>query len=92
MEDQDIKNSLLAYKALSDETRLHIVYTVAYQGKCSTTDCSKGIDLSQPTLSHHINVLIDANILILEKVGTTNKYSLNSIYLNQLGIQIKCKK
>jgi ArsR family transcriptional regulator, arsenate/arsenite/antimonite-responsive transcriptional repressor len=89
MNDEQANNALLVYKALSDETRLSIVYCVAYQGKCGTKDCSKGLDLSQPTLSHHIKILIEANILILEKKGTSNEYTLNSEFLDSIGIRIQ---
>lgn len=86
--DQEIINTLAIYKALSDETRLRIVRTVAFQGQCQTGDCSKLINLSQPTLSHHIKILLEANVLIVEKTGTSKKYSLNTEYLNQLGVSI----
>jgi ArsR family transcriptional regulator, arsenate/arsenite/antimonite-responsive transcriptional repressor len=89
MEQEDTKKILIVYKALSDETRLHIVYTVAFKGKCGTQDCSQGLDLSQPTLSHHIKILIDANILHVQKDGTSKTYSLNQEYLDELGISIK---
>jgi ArsR family transcriptional regulator, arsenate/arsenite/antimonite-responsive transcriptional repressor len=91
MESEVTKKTLIAYKALSDETRLHIVYTVAFRGKCGTRDCSQGLDLSQPTLSHHIKILIDANILHVQKEGTSKKYSLNQEYLDKLGISIRPK-
>jgi ArsR family transcriptional regulator, arsenate/arsenite/antimonite-responsive transcriptional repressor len=87
--DPEIKNTLSVYKALSDETRLSIVRTVAFQGQCHTGDCSKAISLSQPTLSHHIKVLIKANILIVKKIGTSKTYTLNVEYLDKLGIKIK---
>jgi ArsR family transcriptional regulator, arsenate/arsenite/antimonite-responsive transcriptional repressor len=86
--DEEIINTLAVYKALSDETRLRIVRTIAFQGQCHTGDCSKSINLSQPTLSHHIKILLDANVLIVEKTGTSKKYSLNKEYLSQLGITI----
>ena len=86
---ENTKQILSVYKALSDETRLHIVYTIAFAGKCGTGECAKDLDLSQPTLSHHIKILIFAKVLIVEKSGTTKKYSLNSEYLDKLGIMIK---
>jgi ArsR family transcriptional regulator, arsenate/arsenite/antimonite-responsive transcriptional repressor len=89
MPGKDAKKILAVFKALADETRLHIVHTVAFAGQCGTVECAKGLDLSQPTLSHHIKILIDANILFVEKNGTTKKYSLNSKYLEELGVEIK---
>jgi ArsR family transcriptional regulator, arsenate/arsenite/antimonite-responsive transcriptional repressor len=89
MSGENSKKLLTAYKALSDETRLHIVHAVAFAGKCGTGECVKNLDLSQPTLSHHIKILINANILNVEKIGTTKKYFLNTKFLQQLGIEIK---
>jgi ArsR family transcriptional regulator, arsenate/arsenite/antimonite-responsive transcriptional repressor len=86
-----IESTLSVHKALADETRLHIVYTVAFQGKCGTAECVKDLDLTQPTLSHHIKILIDAKILLVQKVGTSKKYSLNSEYLDKMGIKIEKK-
>jgi ArsR family transcriptional regulator, arsenate/arsenite/antimonite-responsive transcriptional repressor len=91
MVNADIQSTLAVYKALADETRLHIVRTVAFQGQCGTAECVKDFDLSQPTLSHHIKILIDADILLVQKEGTCKKYMLNTQYLDKLGIQIKHK-
>jgi ArsR family transcriptional regulator, arsenate/arsenite/antimonite-responsive transcriptional repressor len=89
MQQKDIPTMSAVFKALSDETRLHIVYIVANQGKCGTVECFKGLDLSQPTLSHHINILINANILEVEKKGTLKHYTFNKNFLDKLGIQIQ---
>jgi ArsR family transcriptional regulator, arsenate/arsenite/antimonite-responsive transcriptional repressor len=91
MQQKDISKMSAIFKALSDETRLHIVYIVANEGRCGTLECSKGLDLSQPTLSHHIKILINANILTVQKVGTAKKYSFNKDYLDKLGIQLQHK-
>jgi ArsR family transcriptional regulator, arsenate/arsenite/antimonite-responsive transcriptional repressor len=88
MANSDIQNTLNVYKALSDETRLRIVRTVAAQGKCETAVCVKGLDLTQPTLSHHIKILIDAKILLAHKEGTCKKYMLNETYLQKIGVTI----
>jgi ArsR family transcriptional regulator, arsenate/arsenite/antimonite-responsive transcriptional repressor len=88
MDKSAIESTLSVHKALADETRLHIVYTVAFHGKCGTAECVKDLDLSQPTLSHHIKILIDAKILLVQKEGTCKKYSLNREYLDGLGVKI----
>jgi ArsR family transcriptional regulator, arsenate/arsenite/antimonite-responsive transcriptional repressor len=88
MQQKDLTKLTTVFKALSDETRLHIVQIVAKDGNCGSEQCFKGLDLSQPTLSHHINILIKANILSVQKIGTAKKYTLNKEYLDSLGIQI----
>jgi ArsR family transcriptional regulator, arsenate/arsenite/antimonite-responsive transcriptional repressor len=88
MAKADINETLTVYKALSDETRLKIVRTIAYDGECGTTECTKAINLSQPTLSHHIKTLLEAKIINEKKEGTSKKYSLNREYLAKLGVKI----
>jgi ArsR family transcriptional regulator, arsenate/arsenite/antimonite-responsive transcriptional repressor len=88
MSKADLLDTLTAYKALSDETRLKIVRTIAYDGECGTTECTKAINLSQPTLSHHIKTLLEAKIISEKREGTSKKYSLNKEYLDKLGIKI----
>jgi ArsR family transcriptional regulator, arsenate/arsenite/antimonite-responsive transcriptional repressor len=87
-QQKDISKMSAIFKALSDETRLKIVYIVSNEGKCGTEVCFKGLKLTQPTLSHHIKILINANILQVTKVGTANKYSLNKEYLDKNGVVI----
>jgi ArsR family transcriptional regulator len=75
-----------AYKALSNETRLKIVYYLAGKKSVSCKDISCEFQLSQPTLSHHFQKLLQADVIKLEKVGTQNHYSLNCDFLTICGI------
>jgi ArsR family transcriptional regulator, arsenate/arsenite/antimonite-responsive transcriptional repressor len=88
MQQKDISKMSAIFKALSDETRLKIVYIVSNEGKRGTEVCFKGLNLTQPTLSHHIKILINANILQVSKVGTAKKYTFNKKYLDELGVVI----
>jgi ArsR family transcriptional regulator len=58
-------------KALADPTRLRLLSLVAaHEGAeacvCELTD---PVDLSQPTVSHHLKVLVDAGLLTREQRG-----------------------
>jgi ArsR family transcriptional regulator len=58
-------------KALADPTRLRLLSLVAaHEGAeacvCELTD---PVDLSQPTVSHHLKVLLDAGLLTREQRG-----------------------
>lgn len=77
------------FQALSDQTRIDIVKRLLKNGK--ELSCQELLDkfsLSQPALSHHFNKLIDANILKVRKVGASHFYSINSLYLKNLGIDL----
>ncbi len=77
------------FKALSDETRVDIMKHLHNNGL--ELSCQAILDkfpLSQPTLSHHINKLIDANVLLVRKEGTNHFYSLNRQFLQDCGLNI----
>ena len=75
--------------ALSDETRVEIVRDLlnGHTGICP--EIKAKIGKSQPTLSHHIGKLVDADILTESKKGVTCYYKVNSRFLKEKGIDIK---
>ena len=77
------------FKALSDETRIDILRHLLGKKEIACKELLSNFSLSQPTLSHHFNKLIDANILKERKVGVSNIYSINYQYLKELGIDIQ---
>ncbi len=65
-------------KALADPARLRLLSIVAAsegQEAC-VCDLTEPLGLSQPTVSHHLKVLVDAGYLTREKRGTWAYYSL----------------
>lgn len=78
------------FKALASPIRLSMVRRLAAckdsRGACS--ELSSRIDLSQPTLSHHFNRLIESGIIIESKQRTSKFYSLNRKLLATHGIDI----
>ncbi|MBI2051999.1 helix-turn-helix transcriptional regulator [Candidatus Roizmanbacteria bacterium] len=77
------------FKALSDPTRVSIVRKLLSEKEVSCQMLRTQFSLSQPALSHHFNKLIDANIITVRKNGTSHFYSINKIYLKNLGIDIQ---
>ncbi|MHA4811582.1 ArsR/SmtB family transcription factor [Flavitalea flava] len=70
-------------KALGDKHRLNILQYISSNGGCG--QCSKiqeVIDLAQPSVSHHIKILIDSGLIDDEKEGRNHKYNLNSALMN----------
>ncbi|CAN5906180.1 hypothetical protein BH24BAC1_BH24BAC1_38560 [soil metagenome] len=65
-------------KALGDVNRLKILNLIARHGgtgACSAIqDC---VELAQPSISHHVKILIEAGLIEAEKEGRNHKYSLN---------------
>lgn len=78
-------------KALADETRLAIVRKIA-KDTAPTPGCDLPSactqHLSQPTMSHHVNKLVEAGVLSVEKRGTQKVYSLQCDTLTSIGIDV----
>ncbi|MEO6944735.1 MAG: metalloregulator ArsR/SmtB family transcription factor [Lacisediminihabitans sp.] len=67
-----------ALKALSDPARLRLISMVAAHDdkEACVCDLVEPLGLSQPTVSHHLKVLVDAGFLTREKRGVWAYYSL----------------
>jgi ArsR family transcriptional regulator len=65
-------------KALADPTRLRLLSIVAAaEGEeACVCDLTDPVELSQPTVSHHLKVLMDAGFLTRSKRGTWAYYKL----------------
>ena len=72
-------------KALSDKTRIRILKEIAAKGSISCGDAEKVVDLSQPTVSHHIKILTDAGLLNTVKDGRHVIISVNKKALEVFG-------
>ncbi|WP_375324104.1 ArsR/SmtB family transcription factor [Flagellimonas sp. GZD32] len=71
-------------KALGDVNRLKIVKAV--QASESRLECSAIVnllDLSQPSISHHIKKLVEADLLEPKKEGRFYYYTLNKKVMEQ---------
>ena len=63
-------------KALCDGTRQKIMEMLREQEMC-VGDIVDAFNLSQPTISHHLNILKGANVVKSRKQGKQVYYSLN---------------
>ncbi len=73
-------------KALSDPVRLRLLSVVASRigGEACVCDISEGIEVSQPTVSHHLKVLRQAGLLTSERRGSWVYYRVNPEALQRL--------
>jgi ArsR family transcriptional regulator len=65
-------------KALADPVRLRLVSMVAAHENSEACVCelTEPIGLSQPTISHHLKILVDAGIFTRDKRSIWNYYTL----------------
>ena len=80
-------------KALGDPYRLKIMEMAKCQAENNWLKCScvtENIELAQSTISHHINQLVDADLLLTEKDGRNVRYRVNKdvldAYIKFLGV------
>jgi ArsR family transcriptional regulator len=64
------------FKALSDETRLKILKIIE-KGEICVCDLVSVLDMSQPKISFHLNVLKEARLISDRKQGKWVHYSIN---------------
>jgi ArsR family transcriptional regulator len=64
-------------KALADPHRLRIIATLARaEDDVCVCDLNDDVDVSQPTVSHHLKLLKDAGLVTSERRGTWVYYRL----------------
>ncbi|WP_252232112.1 metalloregulator ArsR/SmtB family transcription factor [Clostridium sp. ZBS15] len=77
------ENNSKIIKAISDPNRLEIIDILSCGERCAC-DILKNFKFTQPTLSHHMKVLIDCEIVNVRKEGSWNYYCLNINKCNNL--------
>ena len=75
-----------ALKALADPIRLRLVSIVATAptGEVCACDLPDALDRSQPTVSHHLSMLVDAGVLEREQRGKWAWFRLRPQRLDEL--------
>ena len=76
----------VGFKALSDPARLRLISLVAAHAgqEACVCDLTEPVGLSQPTVSHHLKLLVEAGILTREQRGKWAYYKLVPNTLNAL--------
>ena len=70
------ENPVLFAKALADETRQKIMQMVCCQW-LSVNEIVEQLDVSQPTVSHHLALLRETGLVNVREEGKQTFYSLN---------------
>lgn len=79
----------IVYKALSDKNRREIL-TLLKRQDMSVTEIQQYFDITPASLSHHLNMLKQANLVIAERKGQFIYYSLNmSVFEESLKMIMK---
>jgi ArsR family transcriptional regulator, arsenate/arsenite/antimonite-responsive transcriptional repressor len=73
----------LMLKALGDPTRLKIFDMLKSGEKCACVLLEE-FEITQPTLSYHMQMLVDSELVISTKQGKWCHYSLNTKLVDEL--------
>ncbi len=71
LDESDAEDLAAAFKVLADPARLRLLSMVAAAktGEACACDLVGPVGRSQPTVSHHLSMLVDAGLLVREKRG-----------------------
>jgi ArsR family transcriptional regulator len=78
-------------KALADPTRLQLVSMVAAHEGAEACVCelTEPLGLTQPTISHHLKILVEAGIFTRDKRGVWAYYALVPAAMNALAAVLR---
>jgi len=72
MNDRDL---VKAFKALADITRQQIISLLA-ESEMNVTDICSEFNISQPTVSHHLRILRNCDLIVMRKKGKNIYYCI----------------
>jgi ArsR family transcriptional regulator len=73
-----MQNLTQLFKALSDETRLRILFLIK-EGEICVCDIADTLQMTQPNISFHLSMLKEAGLIKDRKNGRWVHYSLNDV-------------
>lgn len=79
------------FKALGDPTRREII-TLLKHGKLSAGDIVSHFSSTNATISHHLSVLKNADLICDEKIGKYIYYELNTSVIDEILVWITALK
>ena len=71
------------FKALSDPTR-RVILDLLRESDLSASEIADNFDISKPSISHHLSILHQAELVLRERRGQQIFYSLNTTVFQQV--------
>ena len=87
MENKHIENARI-FKAFCDENRLMILEMLRSGEKCACILLEE-LAITQPTLSHHMKILVESGIINARKEGKWTYYSISRAGCEKTAIILK---
>lgn len=80
----DYKKISKLFYALGDETRLKIIYVLYNEKTYCVKELLEMVNISQSTLSYHLSILFENNIVSFKKEGKQVFYYCNKHFIDKL--------
>ena len=71
------------FQALGDSSRIQIVWSLSH-GELCVNDIAEVLEMSQPSVSHHLRTLRNLKLVKVRKDGRTSYYSLDDEHIEHL--------
>jgi DNA-binding transcriptional ArsR family regulator len=81
-------STIRLYRALGDESRLRILKLLA-EGDRYLTEIANELDLSKPTIKHHLALLRSAGLVTVTNEGNMTYYSLRRDRAEEAGVELR---
>lgn len=81
LKNEDFSKLSLFFKAIGDETRIKILYSLSKSEMC-VCDIAALLNMTVSAISHQLRVLKQAELVKFEKRGKVVYYSLNDDHVN----------
>lgn len=75
--DLDEKKIAVIFKAFCDENRIRILNLLTTGEKCACKLLEE-LNITQPTLSHHMKILCDSGVVVGRKEGKWTHYAIST--------------
>ncbi len=76
MSAEKFKDTAVVFRAFSDVKRIQIIEMLRRGERCACEILTE-LEISQPTLSHHMKILCDSGIVLPIKEGKWTHYSIS---------------
>ena len=91
--DEEAEATATLFRALADPARVKILNLLAHSdGPVCVCEFVPAVELSQPTVSHHLKKLTDAGLLEREQRGKWAYYSLSGEAFERLASLVEYKE
>lgn len=84
LEAQEVRKLVRLFKALSDETRHKIFELLCAEEELNVTDICEVFKVTQPTISHHLQILRNCDLVETRKEGKMVYYCINKEVINNV--------